>query len=94
MNITGVSYSNQAAAASATASAEPKDTSKVQFLTLLASQLQYQDPLNPMENTEFLGQMAQFSNLEQLMEIRATLGRIEAAGQVEQDGSTAGTTSP
>ena len=34
------------------------------FLTLLTTQLQNQDPLSPMDNAEFLGQMAQFSTVE------------------------------
>jgi flagellar basal-body rod modification protein FlgD len=48
-----------------------KDASKNQlgkdaFLKLLTTQLQHQDPLNPMEDSEFMGQMAQFSTLEQI----------------------------
>jgi flagellar basal-body rod modification protein FlgD len=39
---------------------------KNMFLKLLVKQLQYQDPLNPMENTEFTAQLAQFSQLETL----------------------------
>lgn len=35
------------------------------FLTLLTTQLQYQDPLSPMDSTEFTNQVVQFSSLEQ-----------------------------
>ncbi|MCC6220374.1 MAG: hypothetical protein IT291_03935 [Deltaproteobacteria bacterium] len=44
-----------------------------EFLTLLVHQLQNQDPLNPMENEEFAVQLAQFSQLEQLISINDTL---------------------
>lgn len=37
---------------------------KDHFLTLLVAQLQYQDPLNPASDTEFVSQLAQFSQLE------------------------------
>ncbi len=37
---------------------------KDQFLTLLVAQLKYQDPLNPAQDTEFVAQLAQFSQLE------------------------------
>ncbi|KKO51306.1 flagellar hook capping FlgD N-terminal domain-containing protein [Paenibacillus sp. DMB20] len=46
---------------------------KDQFLSILIKQLQYQDPLQPMEDKEFIAQMAQFTSLEQLMNISSQL---------------------
>jgi flagellar basal-body rod modification protein FlgD len=39
------------------------------FLKLLVTQLQMQDPLNPMDGTAFVSQLTQFSELEQLLSI-------------------------
>ena len=42
------------------------DIGSTQFLTLFIEQMKHQDPLEPIENSEFLSQLAQFSSLEQL----------------------------
>jgi flagellar basal-body rod modification protein FlgD len=50
---------------------------KNDFLNLLVTQLQHQDPLNPAESTEFTAQLAQFSSLEQLSNINDNLKNME-----------------
>ncbi|MGB4492946.1 MAG: flagellar hook assembly protein FlgD [Halanaerobiales bacterium] len=54
------------------------------FFKLLITQLKYQDPLTPMDNTEFIAQMAQFSSLEQMANMNANLSqflRIQALSE-------------
>jgi len=46
---------------------------KEDFLKMLTAQLQYQNPLDPMNDQEFVAQMAQFSSLEQLENMNTTL---------------------
>jgi len=48
------------------------------FLMLLMTQLQFQDPLNPMENHEFVAQMAQFSALEQMQSMNQSVQMQQA----------------
>lgn len=43
------------------------------FLKLLVTQLKNQDPLNPMEDREFIAQMAQFTSLEQMQNMNDNL---------------------
>jgi flagellar basal-body rod modification protein FlgD len=46
------------------------------FLKLLMTQLQHQDPTQPQDDSEFLAQLAQFSSLEKLSSIDASLANI------------------
>lgn len=48
------------------------DLNKDAFLNLLVTQMQYQDPLEPTSNEDFLAQMAQFSSLEQMQNLNTS----------------------
>ena len=60
MNVNNVSSS---AAAQQNARTPKNQLGKEAFLSLLAAQLQYQDPLSAADNTQYIAQMAQFSSL-------------------------------
>jgi flagellar basal-body rod modification protein FlgD len=75
-----------------TPSAASDGLGKDDFLRLLVTQLRHQDPLNPVENTEFMGQMAQFTSVEQLSNMAAALERMSFAGQLGQAVSLIGRT--
>jgi flagellar basal-body rod modification protein FlgD len=57
---------------------------KDDFLQLLLTQLQNQDPSNPMEDTDFIAQMAQFSTLEQMTNMNSTFEKFITQQQQRQ----------
>ena len=57
---------------------------KDDFLKLLVTQLQHQDPMNPMDDKDFMGQMAQFSTLEQITNLAQSTSQMSAETQVSQ----------
>jgi flagellar basal-body rod modification protein FlgD len=60
-----------------------KDLGKDQFLQILVTQLRNQDPMQPMQDKEFIAQMAQFSSLEQMMNMSKEMTNLrQSAGMV------------
>lgn len=56
------------------AAAKKQDTlGKDQFLSILVTQLRNQDPMQPLQDKEFIAQMAQFTSVEQLMNMSTEL---------------------
>lgn len=62
------------------------------FLQLLVSELRNQNPLEPVENTEFLAQLAQFGTLEQLQTLNASVLGSSAVQQLFGAGALIGRT--
>src|SRR3954468_11399460 len=61
---------------------------KDEFLKLLVTQLQHQDPMNPMDDKDFMGQMAQFSSLEQITNLVQATQSMSYASSVSLIGHT------
>jgi hypothetical protein len=87
-NATAIGQSQQPRTAS-------KDLGKDDFLKLMVGQLQHQDPMEPLKDQEFMGQLAQFSSLEQLANVAQTLeverafSMIGARGHLPRQGTRA-----
>lgn len=58
------------------------DLDKDAFLQLLVTQMQYQDPLNPGDSTEYMSQLAQYSSLEATMNISDAVDKGNALNLV------------
>ncbi|SME95327.1 flagellar hook assembly protein FlgD [Desulfovibrio gilichinskyi] len=72
MSIEAVSSSTT----SSTSSSSNSSLTQLDFLTLLTTQMEYQDPTNPVDNTEMVNQMTQYSSLEQEVSTNAKLDTI------------------
>ena len=70
--------------ATAATSTSQSSLGQEDFLKILTTQLNYQDPLKPMDNQQFMAQMAQFASLEQTRTMNdniETLLMIQSATQ-------------
>lgn len=76
ITVDGVTYNYEAYSASQPKTTVKNEMDKDAFLQLLVTQLRYQDPLEPQDNSEFVAEMAQFSSLEQMNNMSDALSEI------------------
>lgn len=81
VDVPNVSWPNYSAAnvQSAAAKSDSSTMGKDEFLKLLITQLQNQDPMQPLDDKEFIAQMAQFTSVEQLMNISSQLDAMSSS---------------
>lgn len=60
------------------------DATRTEFINLLVTQLQNQDPLEPVRQEEYLGQLAQFSTLEGIEKLNANFDELLKLQQLTQ----------
>lgn len=70
---------------SSASKASPSSLDKDAFLQLLVAQMKYQDPLEPTDNTEYISQLANFSELEEMQNIAASSSLQRASAMVGQE---------
>ncbi|HQE21881.1 MAG TPA: flagellar hook capping FlgD N-terminal domain-containing protein [Thermosynergistes sp.] len=75
MTVTGVGTTTEMYSTAQTREIKT-ELDKDSFLRILVTQLTNQDPLEPLKDTEFIAQMAQFSELEQMMNISKQLDNL------------------
>ena len=80
----------QSVAANSTASAASVDYDA--FLQLLVAEMQNQDPTKPMESTEYVAQLASFSNVEQAIQTNEKLDSLLNSSFIASAGSLIGRT--
>jgi len=71
--VTGATGTTGTATPSTVAQAANNQLDKDTFLQLLVAQIRNQNPLNPADGVQFVSQLAQFSELEQVMAMRTEL---------------------
>ncbi len=74
--IPGISQAYTTADQSKTTEEKGQTLGQNDFLTLLVAQMQNQDPLNPTDSTEWTSQLAQYSQLEQSMNLNTTMDKL------------------
>jgi flagellar basal-body rod modification protein FlgD len=86
-------YTSQSTSATSASSASSATTVDYQsFLKLLVAEMKNQDPTSPMESTDYVAQLATFSQVEQSVQINSKLDNILQASVLSQAGSLIGKT--
>ncbi|HLM53135.1 MAG TPA: flagellar hook capping FlgD N-terminal domain-containing protein, partial [Pseudoxanthomonas sp.] len=66
-------------AAAGPAAPKPAALGQADFMRLMTEQLKHQDPLKPLSNSEFIGQLAQFSTVQGISDLNAAVGGFGGA---------------
>jgi flagellar basal-body rod modification protein FlgD len=72
----GATVAGAGAGAAGTAKKSTDAANKQEFMNMLVTQLKYQNPLKPMDGTDFTAQLAQFSSLEQLTNLNTGMEKL------------------
>ena len=80
-----IDQANKAISSTSSSAIGTSELGKDAFLQLLVCQMQNQDPLNPSTDTEFVSQLATFSQLEQLQNLSASSEKSQAFSLVGKD---------
>ena len=79
-------YKSLGLSSDSSSSTKSKEASlgQADFLRLMTEQLQHQDPLKPMENSEFLGQLAQFSTVQGITDLNTSVNSFSNSMSSDQ----------
>ena len=91
-SVPATSGSNPASSASSSTTGATPTLDYDSFLQLLLAQMQNQDPLNPTDSTEFVSQLATFSNVEQGMNTNTKLDQLLTVSNLTQASTMVGHT--
>ncbi len=80
----GNTGSTAGSSASSTTGGGAQSLNMDSFMTLLTTQLQNQDPTNPMDNSQMVAQLAQFSSLEGINQLNTTVSGFQSTLQANQ----------
>lgn len=89
MAVTGV---NSVGMSAATTSAAKANVDYQSFLRLLVAEMKNQDPTQPMDSTQYIAQLASFSQVEQSIQVNSKLDNLLQLTQLTQAGSIIGKT--
>jgi flagellar basal-body rod modification protein FlgD len=92
MNVAAITNNNAAAQSNTTGGQSGTTVDYQSFLKLLVAQMKNQDPTAPMEATDYVAQLATFSQVEQSVQVNSKLDQLLQSSQLSQASSVIGRT--
>lgn len=86
MGVTSVTTAVKTASTTSAASSGISGLNGGEFMQILLAQLRNQNPLEPMDDQQLIGQMTQLNSLEELQKINATLEKIIELNRPDEEG--------